>query len=66
MVVWSGRRAALPADVPTGGTVSGLLLEVEAPSAPGDYCLMYDVTHNGVTWFSQAGAAGLRIPVTVN
>jgi hypothetical protein len=66
MVVWSGRRAALTADVPPGGTVSALLLEVDAPSVPGNYCLMYDVTQNGVTWFSQAGAAGLRIPVTVN
>jgi hypothetical protein len=64
--VWNGRRAVLTGDVATGGTITGLVLQVEAPAATGQYCLVYDLVQEGVTWFSQAGAAGLRVPVIVN
>jgi hypothetical protein len=63
--VWNGRRAGLPADVPTGGTVNGLGLVVQAPAAAGQYCLQYDLVHEGVAWFSQQGAATLKVPVNV-
>ncbi len=66
IAVWNGRRAALPSDTATGGAVSGLPLLVRTPAAPGQYCLVYDLVREGVTWFSQQGAPVLRVPVTVN
>ncbi len=64
--VWDGQRAVLPGDVATGGTVSGLPLQIVTPLAPGPYCLVYDLVHEGVTWFGRQGAATLAVSVTVS
>ncbi|MFV2071930.1 MAG: sulfatase-like hydrolase/transferase [Thermoanaerobaculales bacterium] len=53
VVVWDGRRINLPATVPPGGTIR-LAAEIEAPGAPGDYFLTWDVVHEGVRWVSEA------------
>ncbi|MEX1253393.1 MAG: hypothetical protein WEE64_03550 [Dehalococcoidia bacterium] len=63
--VWNGRRVSLPEDVSNGETVNGLPISVQVPSAPGQYCLVYDLVQGASTWFSQQGAAALRVPVTV-
>jgi hypothetical protein len=63
--VWNGRRAALPGDIANGVSVPALPIQVQAPAAPGQYCLAYDLVHEGVAWFSQQGAATLRVPVTI-
>ncbi len=65
-VTWDGLRTPLPADVPSGGSVSGLVSTVRAPVAPGTYCLVWDLVHEGMTWFSSQGAATLTRTVTVS
>ncbi|HXH22843.1 MAG TPA: hypothetical protein VNN10_12525 [Dehalococcoidia bacterium] len=62
--VWDGLRTSLPVSVSGGGSVTNLAASVRAPSAPGTYCLVYDLVREGITWFSTQGAAVL--PVTVN
>ncbi len=64
VAVWDGRRAALSADVPPGGSVSTLAIGVLAPSTTGTYCLAYDLVQEGSVWFSLIGNPTL--PVTVN
>jgi uncharacterized protein YkwD len=64
--VWDGRRAVLPGDVATGGNVNNLTIQIVAPSSAGQYCLLYDVVKEGVTWFSSQGAATLPVNVTVS
>ena len=63
--VWNGRRGTFPSDVAPGGTVSNLALQLEAPSTAGTYCLVYDLVHEGVTWFSQQGADTLMTTVSI-
>jgi hypothetical protein len=63
--VWNGARTSLPQDVDPGETVHALAATVQAPSAPGMYCLQYDLIHEGVTWFSWQGVPGLYVTVTV-
>ena len=65
IAVWDGNRAVLPGDVSQGGSVSNLAVQVDAPATPGTYCLEYDLVREGVTWFSQQGAATLSVTVTV-
>jgi hypothetical protein len=64
--VWNGNRAGLSGDVATGGTVTDLTIDVQVPGAPGPYCLVYDLVEGASTWFSQQGAAALRVPITVD
>jgi hypothetical protein len=64
-VIWDGRRAVLPGNVASGGSVNNLTIQLIAPSSPGTYCLVYDLVREGVTWFSTQGAATLRVTVTV-
>ena len=63
--VWDGRRAALPGNVSTGGSVNNLALQVVAPNTAGQYCLVYDMVKEGVTWFSSQGANTLKVSVSV-
>ncbi|MBN1217414.1 MAG: N-acetylmuramoyl-L-alanine amidase [Anaerolineae bacterium] len=56
----------LPADVPTGGTVT-LQARLRTPDTPGTYHLRWDMIHEAITWFTTQGDAGLLIsPVTVS
>lgn len=61
----SGIDVTLPADVPPGGTVSKLNTSVRGPLSAGTYCLVYDMKHTGIRWFSEAGAATQQFTVTV-
>jgi hypothetical protein len=63
--IWNGTRAFLSEDISEGEAVDNLEISVIAPSAPGTYCLVYDLVHEGVTWFSTAGAEVKRVTVTV-
>jgi hypothetical protein len=63
--IWQGLRTSLPNNVPPNGTVSSLSVRVQTPTAPGVYCLQYDLSHDGVDWFSARGAAMLARTVTV-
>ncbi|HEY7269589.1 MAG TPA: hypothetical protein VH951_07160, partial [Dehalococcoidia bacterium] len=65
-VVWDGLRTTLPADVAEGASLSALSVQVRAPSAPGTYCLLYDVVKEGVLWLSGAGSAPLSKTIAVN
>ena len=62
--VWQGIRTVLPANVLPGGTVSNLKATVRAPATAGTYCLQYDMSKEGVTWFGSVGAS--RLSKTVN
>jgi hypothetical protein len=63
-VVWDGARTKLPADLPSGQSVS-LTAPVVAPTNPGTYSLRFDLVQEGVTWFSLKGAAPTDFTVTV-
>jgi len=55
-VEWGiGLRSTLPSDVASGQMVN-LIASLKAPSTPGSYNLLWDVVHEGVTWFSGQGA----------
>lgn len=64
--VWDGRRASLPGDVAPGASVANLPISVLAPGTAGTYCLVYDLVHEGVAWFSSLGAPTLSVTVTVS
>jgi hypothetical protein len=64
--VWDGLRTPLPGSVNGGAAVSGLAVQVRAPSTPGTYCLQYDLVREGVAWFSWQGAPFLARTVRVN
>jgi hypothetical protein len=65
LVVWSALHTALTADVPAGGTVSGLAATVQAPLTAGTFCLEYDLIRENVTWFSWQRASTLQRTVSV-
>lgn len=56
LVEFEGRRTALPADVPPGGTAS-LVGVVESPKEEGTYLLRWDLVQEGVAWFGDQGNA---------
>ena len=66
MVRFEGRRTALPHDVAPGERVT-LLATVQAPNAPGDYLLAWDMVREnmGGGWFSQLGTPPARVVVAV-
>jgi SAM-dependent methyltransferase len=59
-----GLRAALPGIVAPGGT-RPVALRIKCPDAPGRYTLAIEMVREGVTWFSEAGVAPLRVPFNV-
>jgi hypothetical protein len=65
VVIWDGPRAVLPSDVSAGQTVNGLNVGVTSPATPGNYCLIFDLVREGITWFSSQGAAVLAVNVNV-
>jgi hypothetical protein len=64
LVVLEGRRTALAEDVPSDTTIN-VVASVKAPDKPGRYVIWWDLVHEGVTWFSDAGAYGYRKSVAV-
>ncbi|HEY7834152.1 MAG TPA: glycosyltransferase [Ktedonobacterales bacterium] len=63
-LVHEGRRTGLPRLVAARDTVL-VPFFVEAPDQPGTHRLVLDLVHEGVTWFSDAGAPGPSFLVTV-
>lgn len=63
-LVREGRRTALPRLVAARDMVH-VPFFVEAPDQPGTHRLTLDLVHEGVTWFSDAGAPGPSFLVTV-
>ncbi len=64
VVVWDGQRAALPADVPSGVSVT-VSLSVRPPAQPGTYTLRIDLVQEGIAWFSGLGVPPQDLPSTV-
>jgi SAM-dependent methyltransferase len=64
IVVEDGLRTPLPHAVPAGAECS-MSCRIETPPAPGRYALALDLVEEGVTWFSRAGAAVLKIPMKI-
>ena len=62
---WDGNRSPLPADVPAGGTVS-VSAVVNVPSSTQTYRVVWDLLEEGVTWFSETGAATLTTLLQVS
>jgi hypothetical protein len=58
------RRVDLPRPVRPGETMT-LLVPLEAPDRPGEYCLTFGLVQELVTWFAAKGAPNLVVPVTV-
>jgi len=63
-LVYDGVRTPLPRPLAPGESCR-VTLRVEVPPAPGRRVLAVDMVHEGVTWFSQAGASMLRVPYTL-
>jgi hypothetical protein len=64
-VVWDGLRTNLPSNVAPAANVSNLVSQLRAPSTPGTYCVVWDLVHEGVSWFSTQAANTLQQTVTV-
>jgi LCP family protein required for cell wall assembly len=54
----------LPENVGHGETVT-VEMKITAPPKPGRYILVYDLVHEGVTWFAHQGVIPLEIDVDV-
>jgi hypothetical protein len=64
LLVLEGRRTTLKDDVPSDTRINAVA-SVKAPERPGRYVIWWDLVHEGVTWFSDAGAWGYRQRVAV-
>ena len=64
LLVLEGRRTSLVQDVPSDTKIN-VVASVKAPDQPGRYVIWWDLVHEGVTWFSDAGAWGYRQSVAV-
>jgi hypothetical protein len=64
LLVLEGRRTTLAQDVPSDTKID-VVASVKAPERPGRYVIWWDLVHDGVTWFSDAGAPGYRQRVAV-
>lgn len=60
----SGTRVNLPHPVAPDASVT-LPVEVQVPSTPGDYDLVFELVQEFVAWFADAGAEVLRLRVHV-
>ena len=58
-------RLRLERPVAPGQAVTLERFEVQAPSAPGRYFLVFDLVNENVAWFSDRGAPPLPVPVRV-
>ena len=65
MLIREGARSTLPEALPGGARVT-LPLMVTAPVEAGVYRLELDMLREGITWFSEVGAPGPQIMVTVS
>jgi SAM-dependent methyltransferase len=63
-VVEEGLRSPLPRPIPPGESCKAAL-RIRCPDKPGRLTLAVDLVHERVTWFSQAGAPPLRVPIRV-
>jgi hypothetical protein len=64
LLVLEGRRTALVQDVPSDSKID-VVASVKAPDRAGRYVIWWDLVHESVTWFSDAGAIGYRQRVAV-
>jgi len=56
---------ALPRIVNQGESVTLDRVLLRAPQTPGRYTLVWDMVHDGITWFSDQGAVIHRMPVEI-
>jgi phosphoglycerol transferase MdoB-like AlkP superfamily enzyme len=59
IVEWDGRRSRFASPVRPGETIE-IVAQVEAPTEPGDYQLMWDVVQEGVLWVSEVDPTPVR------
>jgi hypothetical protein len=64
MAVFEGIRTTLRGDLPPGGRQT-LIAQVQAPSTPGRYLLVWDMVQEDVSWFSLKSASYHGVPVRV-
>jgi hypothetical protein len=64
VVVKDGIRNVLPGTL-VAGAQRTVPVRVKCPAAAGTYTLALDLVEEGVTWFSDAGVAPLRVPFRV-
>lgn len=64
MISWDGKRTAFSAAVAPGEEVV-LSANVQAPTDGGDLTVVFDLVHEGVTWFEQKGATTLEVAIRV-
>lgn len=63
--IYDGNRAILNHPIEYTYNDSNVVLNILAPTTPGNYELVIDLVHEGVTWFSNQGASTYNLPVTV-
>jgi hypothetical protein len=64
IIILDDGRSRLPYDLLPGKSVE-ILLNVAAPTQPGNYTLEVDLVQEGVAWFVQKGSKALRSVVRV-
>ena len=64
LLVLEGVRTSLVEDVPSDTKIK-VVATVKTPDRPGQYVIWWDLVHEGVTWFSDAGALGYRQRVAI-
>ena len=64
LVQWDGTRTPLGRDLASGQSVT-LNAVIDPPTAPGTYVLKWDLSFEGISWFSDKGTAPGVTTVTV-
>ena len=63
-VLFDGLRSWLPASQPAGAAMD-LPIEVKVPDSPGRFLIVFDLVHEGITWFETRGNPVLSLPLKV-
>jgi len=59
-----GKRTALPEAMRPGDSAL-VMVEIVAPSSAGNYLIVFDMVHEGITWFEEKGSMPLVIGLKV-
>lgn len=64
-LLFDGLRTALPVPLAPGAEIE-MQARVQAPAAPGEYLLEFDVVREQLSWFGEQGSPTVRIEVQVD
>ena len=62
--VSEGKRTVLPEAMRPGDSAR-VAVEIVAPSSAGNFMVVFDMVHEGITWFEEKGSVPLVIELVV-